>query len=123
MIAELIASRISSCRNATAWPVETIIRLETLTKKLESFAAKPLLVDSAGLAGLFTCSKRHIARMRAASELPDPLKLGGSNKVVWRMSDIEALVFLAIVALKVALAGGNSDILLPLASPGSKSLP
>jgi hypothetical protein len=39
------------------------------------------------------------------------------------MSDIEALVFLAIVALKVALAGGNSDILLPLASPGSKSLP
>lgn len=69
-----------------------VVRLEALTKRLEPLASKPLLVDAAGLATLFTCSKRHIARMRAAGELPEPLTLGDGNKVVWRVGDVEAFV-------------------------------
>lgn len=66
-----------------------VARLEAVVR---SAAVRPLVVDSTGLAALLACSKRHIARMRSAGELPDAMTVGSGSKVVWRLADVELFV-------------------------------
>jgi excisionase family DNA binding protein len=49
-----------------------------------------LLIDARELARLLAVSLRHVHRMLAAGELPDPVRLGRALR--WRRVDIEAFV-------------------------------
>ena len=79
-----------SLSNLPATDLNAIVsRLETAVR---SAAVRPLVVDADGLARLLCCSKRHIARMRSAGELPEAITVGSGSKVVWRLADVELFV-------------------------------
>ena len=49
-----------------------------------------VLISPAGLAAMLSLSRSKVFDMRAAGQLPKPLKLGRSTR--WRLADIEAWI-------------------------------
>lgn len=52
-----------------------------------SATAEPVLIDVKIVAGLLGCSKRHVARMQDAGQMPPAVKLGRLSK--WNRKVIE----------------------------------
>jgi len=52
--------------------------------------AEPALIDVQGVATLLQCSKRHVARMEDAGQMPQAVKLGRLSR--WSRKAIEAWI-------------------------------